>query len=294
VERIQESDLRMRLRQRHTMAGDAALETRHVRRTIQRAGLYAFEAVYQPRSCLSEHQHPSPFFTYVLRGDFVEQAGQQARRCVRGAVIFHPQHESHANLVGTDGTASLNVEVMEEAWRELTADLVPACDMVGRVLSGDTEWMALAVWREFHHDDPASALALDEAVAMLCAAVRTAKSRGAFEPHQRLDRCTEYLRARATATPSLAEVARIAGVHPMHLAKLFRKRFGYSMGEFLRRQRIAWACEQLSRDVGTISSIAADAGFADHAHFTRTFRRLTGCSPQWYRQHVRATMGPGF
>ena len=269
------------------MESDAAHEPRQIRRTIRRGGLSAFEAVYQARSRLSEHQHTSPFFTYVLRGDYVEQVGQQARRCVRGAVIFHPHHESHANIVGSDGTASLNVELMEQAWDELTADLVPACDIVGRVLSGDAEWAAFAVWREFHRDDPASALALDEAVAMLCAALRRAKSRGVFEPHARLDRCTEYLRADATATPRLAEVARIAGVHPMHLAKLFRKRFGYSMGEFLRRQRIAWACEQLSRDAQTISCIAARAGFADHAHFTRTFRRLTGCTPQWYRGHVR-------
>lgn len=273
---------------------DTSLVARHVRRTVRRGGLHAFEAVYAASSRLPEHEHSSPFFTYVLRGSYVEQAGRVTRQCRRGAVLFHAHQETHANVVGDVGTASLNVELADEAWRELTADVVPPCDLVGRVLSGDAELMALAVWREFHQDDSASGLALDEAVARLCATVRTSNARGVFEPHQRLDRCTEYLRAYPTATPRLAEVARIAGVHPMHLAKLFRKRFGYSMGEFIRRQRIAWACEQLSRDAGTISSIAALAGFADHAHFTRTFRRITGCSPRWYRQNVRATMCPGF
>jgi AraC family transcriptional regulator len=270
------------------------LEARQVRRTISRAGLHAYEAAYAPRSELPEHQHVSPFFTYVLRGDYVEQEGRVPRHCARGAVIFHRHDESHANVVGPYGTASLNVELTDDAWRELTAGLLPASDVVGRPLSGDAEWIALAVWREFHHDDATSELAIDEGVAMLCAEVRRSRARGVFEPHNRLDRCEEYLRARPSVTPRLAEVARIAGVHPMHLAKLFRKRFGYSMGEFLRRQRIAWACEQLACKTGTISSIAARAGFADHAHFTRTFRRVTGCSPRWYREQVRATLPRGF
>jgi AraC family transcriptional regulator len=241
---------------------------------------------------LPDHEHASPFFTYVLRGGYVEQVGHVSRECLRGAVIFHPYNEAHANVVGNNGTASLNVEITDDAWRELTADVVPSCDLTGRVLSGDIEWMAMAVWREFYHDDSASTLGLEETIAMLCAEVRRSASRGMFEPQHRLDRCTEYLRAHATVIPTLAEIARIAGVHPMHLAKLFRKRFGYSMGEFIRRQRIAWACDQLSHETGTISSIAASAGFADHAHFTRTFRRVTGCSPSWYRENVKVAVRP--
>ena len=72
----------------------------------------------------------------------------------------------------------------------------------------------------------------------------------------------------------------------MHLARLFRERYGYSMGEFVRRRRIAWACGQLAGSDRTISAIALDAGFADHAHFTRTFHRITGCTPRWYRRHI--------
>jgi AraC family transcriptional regulator len=270
------------------------LEARHVRRTICRAGLHAYEAIYAAGSRLPEHEHTSPFFTYVLRGNYVEQEGRLPRECARGAVIFHRPNEVHANVVGPRGTASLNVEIDIESWLQLTADVLFARDIVGRALAGNTEWLALAVWREFHNDDSASPLGLDETVAILCDAVKTSAARGHFEPHTRLDRCTEYLRTHPTAAPRLAEVAQVAGVHPMHLAKLFRKRFGYSMGEYLRRQRIASACEQLACDAGTISSIALRAGFSDHAHFTRTFRRIAGCPPSWYRHHMRATLREGF
>jgi AraC family transcriptional regulator len=248
-----------------------------------------YEAAYAPHSALSEHEHGSPFFTYVLHGDYVEQLGQSCRRCTRGTVIFHHEHEEHSNTVGQCGTASLNVEIPRQEWQELASDVLRKQDLVGRVLSGDVEWAAITVWREFHRDDVASALSLGESVALLCGHLKASHGHGAFEHHQRLDRCADYLRARHDPTPTLAEVARIAGVHPIHLAKLFRKRFGYSMGEYLRRQRVAWACDQLGRSTRTISSIAVDAGFADHAHFTRTFRRITGCSPRWYRDHIRAT-----
>jgi len=268
------------------------MEARTIRRTVVRAGLHMYEAVYAGRAALAEHEHASPFFTYVLRGDYVEQSGQSCRSCTRGVVIFHHEREVHSNTVGPFGTASLNVEIPVEQWDELTSDKLRKQDVVGRVLSGDVEWAALAVWREFHRDDFASSLTLGEAVALLCGHLKASHERGAFEQHHRLDRCAEYLRSQHHPTPTLADVARIAEVHPMHLAKLFRKRFGYSMGEYLRRQRIAWACDQLSRSTGTISRIAVDAGFADHAHFTRTFRRIAGCSPSWYRNHVGAALSP--
>ena len=257
---------------------------RQVRRVLARPGLRAFEAIYEPRSHLPEHGHAAPFFTYVLCGSYVERAGSQTRECARGAVIFH-DHESHTNLVGPDGTISLNVELDPELWRELTGDVGAVADITGRVLTGDIEWPALRVWREFQQTDT-NALGMEEAVVLLCDVARQTNTRCLFEPHQRLDRCVDYLEAHLMDVHRIADVAGVAGVHPMHLAKLFRRRFGCSMGEFVRRRRIAWACRQLVRGEGTIAAIAHDAGFADHAHFTRTFIRIAGCTPRWYRARM--------
>ena len=172
---------------------------------------------------------------------------------------------------------SFNVEIAPELWAELGS-------LSGQVLSGDVEWLAASVWREFHRDDSAHALGMDEAVALLCSSVRVEKT--ASISARRLARCAEYIDQWLVPAPRLAEVAEVAGVHPMHLARLFRERYGYSMGEFVRRRRIAWACGQLTSSDRTISAIALDAGFADQAHFTRTFRRVTGCTPSWYREHA--------
>ena len=261
---------------------------RRVRRVVAQSGLHAFEAVYEPAAKLPEHGHAAPFFTYVLRGSYVERAGRQERVCPRGRVIFH-DHESHTNEVGPDGTASLNVELDPELWRELTGGGPSFAEIAGRVLGGDIEWPALRVWRAFHQPDSTAVLGVEEASVVLFSSSRTAHARGVFEPHARLDRCLEYLRTHPTTLHRLAEVARVADVHPMHLAKLFRRRFGCSMGEFLRRRRIALACERLAVSGDSIAAIACDTGFADHAHFTRTFGRVAGCTPRWYRERSQAT-----
>jgi AraC family transcriptional regulator len=263
----------------------AAPAARQVRRVLRRPGLHAFEAAYDPHSRLAEHGHAAPFFTYVLHGSYSERASRHERLCVRGAVIFH-DHESHTNEVGPDGTASLNVELDPDMWCELTGK-VGVADVAGRVLGGDIEWPAVRVWRALRQSDTVQTLGVEEAVVLLCDAAQGAASRGSFEPHQRLDRSIAYLEAHLMDAHRLADVALVAGVHPMHLARLFRRRFGCSMGEFVRRRRIAWACGELARGHDTITAIAQQAGFADHAHFTRTFARITGCTPSWYRAQLR-------
>jgi AraC family transcriptional regulator len=87
---------------------------------------------------------------------------------------------------------------------------------------------------------------------------------------------------------SLAELAALAGVHPAHLARCFRREFGQSVGEYARTLRLEWAAEELARDDARLADVALRAGFADQSHFTRAFRRHTGVTPGRYRELVRA------
>ena len=262
----------------------SVLLARNVSRNRAWSGLRAFEATYAPHAVLEEHEHRRPIFTFVLRGEFDERAGGTTRLCRRGDVIFRAAHETHSNVFSERGTASLNVELDCETWDALAE----RGRLDGRVLRGELEWHALAVWCEFHRDDHASALAMEEAIAVLCSAAIAEAARSISAAARRLEAAAEYIGDGLRPLPGLVEVARVVGVHPMHLAKLFRRRFGYSMGEYVRRRRIAWACGELEDESQTVAAIALRAGFADHAHFTRTFRRLTHCTPKEFRARMRS------
>jgi AraC family transcriptional regulator len=84
-------------------------------------------------------------------------------------------------------------------------------------------------------------------------------------------------------TPTLTELAAIAGVHPGHLTRAFRRYFGQSIGGYVRDRRLDWSARQLTGSSQSLSTIAGAAGFSDQSHFTRVFRRRFGCPPGAFR-----------
>lgn len=101
-----------------------------------------------------------------------------------------------------------------------------------------------------------------------------------------LERVRNILEQRFAEPYKLSEIAAEAGVHPVHLAREFRKYYGYSVGEYLRRVRIEYACRELMGSNAAVTNIAFAAGFADQSHFSRTFKRLCGTTPGRYRASV--------
>jgi AraC-like DNA-binding protein len=82
---------------------------------------------------------------------------------------------------------------------------------------------------------------------------------------------------------TLESLARVGGVHPVHVAREFRRRFGCTVGHYIRQRRIEFACHRLTASRDPLSEIAFSAGFADQSHFTNTFRRLIGMTPGSFR-----------
>jgi AraC-like DNA-binding protein len=78
----------------------------------------------------------------------------------------------------------------------------------------------------------------------------------------------------------LAEVADAVGVHPVHLARVFRLTYGTPVGTYVRGLRLSWATARLADSEDTIAQIASEAGFFDQSHFTRTFRQHFGLTPR--------------
>jgi AraC family transcriptional regulator len=78
-----------------------------------------------------------------------------------------------------------------------------------------------------------------------------------------------------------------AGVHPVHLARVFRRHYGQTVTEYLHQLRVLASAHQLALGDAPVARVAADAGFADHSHLCRIFGRAIGMSPTAYRLAAR-------
>ncbi|MEP7065601.1 MAG: AraC family transcriptional regulator [Gemmatimonadota bacterium] len=102
-----------------------------------------------------------------------------------------------------------------------------------------------------------------------------------------LKRVEEALEAAITDPPPVDTLAAIAGVHPTHLLRTFRKYHGSTIANFVRARRLHKARTQLATTDHPLSMIALETGFADQAHFTRVFKHAFGDTPGRYARLLR-------
>ena len=90
---------------------------------------------------------------------------------------------------------------------------------------------------------------------------------------------------------SLGEVADHVYVSQWHLSKLLNRETSQSFFDLLGAMRIEKAKRLLSDPARRIHEVAEEAGYADVAHFSKSFKRFVGCTPGEYRNGARPADG---
>lgn len=102
-------------------------------------------------------------------------------------------------------------------------------------------------------------------------------------PNWRLRRVEGFVDANIEETITLADLARVAGLSPMHFAAQFRTATGVRPHEFLLRRRIDHAQGLLADPRARLVEVALSVGFQTQAHFTTVFKRFVGETPHRWR-----------
>ncbi|MEM7356436.1 MAG: AraC family transcriptional regulator, partial [Acidobacteriota bacterium] len=90
------------------------------------------------------------------------------------------------------------------------------------------------------------------------------------------------------ASPTLSQLAEQYNIHPVYLARAFRRHYGTSIGAVRRQARIERAIALLAESTTPLADVVLEAGYADQSHLCRELKRETDWSPGRLRRHASA------
>jgi AraC family transcriptional regulator len=256
-------------------------------RTLDVGPFNATEVWFPAGLVLPPHLHERVSFAIILEGGFDVLFGRKSYPCPPATVFTEPLGEKHSNRLGPGGA---HVLVLQPDHGQV--DLFQPCRSIfDQVSHFQHQGIAGISWRLAHElraPDTASALALQGlGFEMLAMAARVNTPPPSLPPAW-LVRAADLIHSLFLEELSVEAIAREVGVHPVHLARVFRKHYRQSIGAFVRRLRLDWAAAQLATTDDGIACIAASAGFSDQSHFTRAFKRYVGIAPGRYRRTIKA------
>jgi len=263
----------------------------NVRRAESVGELTLTDTFYAPRLRLDRHAHKQACFGFVLAGGFSEQFPVGKLTCAGRTVFFRPPEMVHENRVSPVGARCFYLELssrwlghVEEYSSLPNGPVSSEAAILGK--------LANSLYEQWQEMDDVAPLAIEglacEIAAQFCRSVRAKRE---AHPPRWLGHIHELLRVRFKESLRLAEISREVSMHPVHIAREFHRYYGLTIGQFRRKCKIDFACDQLAHSDSPIVEIAFEAGFSQQPHFTNVFKRMTGLTPHRYRKlHGRSSL----
>ena len=241
---------------------------------------------YTPQLTISPHAHDRTDLSVVLAGSFTEDGGHVRVAASAGDAVLTPRAKRHANQFGTRGAVLLTVTLHRD--QDLVGDTATDQWQVGRTLDTYREAMRLVTALRVSPVSSAEIPDFDDLVIDLVAeGVASLKAPSLARTLPWLERVKAMLDQDSRNAPSVLELARFAGVHPVYLARRFRQQYGCSVAHYRRRARLLAAVALITSGDRTLACTAAECGFSDQSHLARECKAALRLSPSAIRALLR-------
>lgn len=242
------------------------------------------ELRFPPRYLQRPYDPERGYLAVVLEGGLEKAFARGPISLRAGQIATIPASALHAAEFGQRGARVLVIQ-------PFAAD-APACGHLLRELrvvdNCGVAALAERIVAELRAPDTAAPVAAEGlTLELVAAASRTGSRPGRRTRPAWLAKVLELLHEPESQPLGLGEIAEAVGIDSSHLARVFRREYGVSVGTYLRRLRLDRAAARLAGSSDPVARIAAEEGFADQSHFTRAFRAYTGVTPGRYRELLR-------
>ncbi|KFK95551.1 MULTISPECIES: AraC family transcriptional regulator [unclassified Serratia (in: enterobacteria)] len=241
--------------------------------------------------CYSLHSHEFFSIGAITAGTSSYINGEQQLQVKTGdVVIINPQQAHGCNPIG-DRRWSYIMFYIDTAWlarlqqentRSRHEGFTPFTAIASqdpRLFAGLNHLYALLIDPLRNHLE--KQIALVDYFSELTLCLGTAPTL-ALEFNPKLETAAVFIRNHCTQSLTLEAICQASGLSPSYLIRAFKKRYGMTPHAYLVNQRIQYGHRLLKRGF-PIAAAASESGFADQAHFQRTFKQLLAATPGQYQ-----------
>lgn len=224
-----------------------------------------------------EHAHDWPVLSIFVLGSYWNRTDLVESFVAGPSAILYRAGAAHQNRIASEGFEQIEIE-FDPGWlgRAILPD-APVSHWVGGRAGAESRSLAQLCGRDTTEE-------------RLRAAVRRFVENARREPrHAPPDWiATVTRRLRKNPMVKASDVARDVRRHPSWLGEAFRRATGEGLRETAARFRVERAARLLRETDRSAASIAAESGFFDQSHMSRTFRRILGRLPSAVREDRRS------
>lgn len=99
-----------------------------------------------------------------------------------------------------------------------------------------------------------------------------------------IGKCIDHIYENLGSDLSVKALAKMSGLNPTYLSRLFSKETGVSLNRFVKEARVDTAQNLLLYSNLSYSEISATLGFSSQSSFIAVFKQITGVTPKVYRE----------
>ena len=255
---------------------------------------YAYNLLYHDFPTLHNHNYWE--FLIVLSGEYKHTINNKEELIDRGQIIIVRPEDYHMLVQNTESASHLNImvkcEAMEKWCKNYSEDFFEyllRLDEINISLS-DVFINKIETYVLLYKDADEKKqqlimnfiinLILTNAIDQLFNVVND-------KPRWLLDLIAEMHR-QENITWTVSDVVEYSNYSHVHLIREFKKYFGYSIVEYLRKVKISFATDYLKHSSLSISEISLLLGFSSVSHLNHIFKEATGKTPLQYRKDYQA------
>jgi AraC family transcriptional regulator len=257
--------------------------------SIDTGGFLLTERVHPQNGTLSSHSHESTILGIVLNGSCNETIGRHSQECAPYSLRALPAGESHTLEFGNANVRCLTIEIRPQALEGIRR-FSKVVDQPFHARNATLWALILALYKELRLAGNTSLLTIEGLILEVLGDATRKPERGISSKQPLwLRQAKEIICDSAKTNVSLINVATLVGVHPTYLARMFRRYYRCSVGEYVLRLRLDSAIRELTESDKSLAEIAAATGFYDQSHFTHTFRLHLRMTPSEFRTAAKAS-----